>query len=492
MNISDNKKFDAVIIGSGIGGLISALILSKNSMKVAVFEKHHILGGNLQSFVRKKVKFDTGMHYFGATEEGGFISNLLKYIDVNVDNCFTDFENGIFDTIIYNSKKYNFPAGIKNFKNFLLLNFPSEDKAIETYINLLVKVYKNVSPKNIYNNIFENKLYYTGTKEYLDSISNNSDFKNVLAGNSFLYDTSGGNSSIYAHAVIMSSFIFGAKKFANNSSDFVDILANKIIESGGKIFKRTEINALNSADGKIVSCKTFDGNIFYADNFISAVHPAITINLAEKGAFKKSYINRISSLKQTKGAFVIYISFKDKSFKYFDSNLYFCNTKNSWDFFKSSDKNFPSNFFFTTPLSGREGDYTNSAVILTLMDFEEFAEWENTNHKTRPENYRIFKNEIAQKIFNSVEKHIPGFNNSVDKYYTSSPLTLRDYTGTVNGGIYGVERNCENVEESYIPVSTKISNLFLTGQNVNFHGMLGVSISSVLTCTAVLKKKIDF
>ena len=58
--------YDYVIIGSGLGGLISAVILAKEGKKVCVLEKNNQYGGNLQTFVREKVIFDTGVHYIGS------------------------------------------------------------------------------------------------------------------------------------------------------------------------------------------------------------------------------------------------------------------------------------------------------------------------------------------------------------------------------------------------------------------------------------------
>ena len=70
------EKFDAVIIGSGLGGLESAYILAKEGLKVCVLEKNRQFGGNLQIFVRDKAIFDTGIHYIGGLDKG---QNLYQY-----------------------------------------------------------------------------------------------------------------------------------------------------------------------------------------------------------------------------------------------------------------------------------------------------------------------------------------------------------------------------------------------------------------------------
>ena len=53
-----DKKYDVVIIGSGLGGLVSAVILAKEGKSVCVLEKNNQYGGNLQTFVRDKTIFD--------------------------------------------------------------------------------------------------------------------------------------------------------------------------------------------------------------------------------------------------------------------------------------------------------------------------------------------------------------------------------------------------------------------------------------------------
>ncbi|HPT12003.1 MAG TPA: NAD(P)-binding protein, partial [Bacteroidales bacterium] len=71
------KQFDVIIIGSGLGGLVCGYILSKNGYKVGIFEKNNQIGGCLQTFKRKGVSFDTGMHYIGSMEEGQILHRFF-------------------------------------------------------------------------------------------------------------------------------------------------------------------------------------------------------------------------------------------------------------------------------------------------------------------------------------------------------------------------------------------------------------------------------
>ena len=102
----------------------------------------------------------------------------------------------------------------------------------------------------------------------------------------------------------------------------------------------------------------------------------------------------------------------------------------------------------------------------------------------------------AEKLLDVVEVKFPGLKAAMLNYYTSTPLTFRDYMGTDDGSIYGIAKDYKDPLKTFISPRTKVENLLLTGQNINLHGVLGVTISSVVTCSVILGmpeiiKKID-
>ena len=81
---------------------------------------------------------------------------------------------------------------------------------------------------------------------------------------------------------------------------------------------------------------------------------------------------------------------------------------------------------------------------------------------------------------------IPGLGNAVEKVYTSTPLTYKDYTGTFCGSAYGIRKDCTNLMQTLLTPKTPLENLFLTGQSLNLHGVLGVSMTSFFTCAQII------
>src|SRR4029079_4292043 len=76
--------WDAIVIGSGIGGLAAAAALARRSRRVLVLEQHGVPGGLTQTFRRQEWTFATGVHYIGevAPDRGdrGQFGRLLGWL----------------------------------------------------------------------------------------------------------------------------------------------------------------------------------------------------------------------------------------------------------------------------------------------------------------------------------------------------------------------------------------------------------------------------
>jgi all-trans-retinol 13,14-reductase len=97
----------------------------------------------------------------------------------------------------------------------------------------------------------------------------------------------------------------------------------------------------------------------------------------------------------------------------------------------------------------------------------------------------LFKEKKAQQLIDLVSEKFPTLKNCIHAYYTATPLSLRDYLGSSNGSLYGIAKDYKEPLKTFISPNTKISNLYLTGQNLNLHGILGAGISGIVTATAI-------
>jgi len=202
----------------------------------------------------------------------------------------------------------------------------------------------------------------------------------------------------------------------------------------------------------------------------------------ESGILKKAYVSRIRGLEDTMGMFTLYLVFKKNTFPYFNHNFYHYDQDNVWIASDYQVNKWPQNYLLMNTATSRSDRYAESCSVITYMDYRELEKWENTFTGDRGDEYLAFKEKKAELLLDAVEKQFPGIRDCIEAYYTSTPLTWRDYTGTRCGSAYGILKDYNRPLESIILPRTKIPNLFLTGQNTNVHGILGVTISSVVTC----------
>ena len=68
------------MIGSGIGGMTTAVLMSKVGKKVLILEQHDQAGGCCHTFIDKGYEFDVGIHYIGEISKGEINRTLVDQI----------------------------------------------------------------------------------------------------------------------------------------------------------------------------------------------------------------------------------------------------------------------------------------------------------------------------------------------------------------------------------------------------------------------------
>jgi all-trans-retinol 13,14-reductase len=487
-------QFDYVIIGSGLGGLLCAYTLTKEGNSVCVLEKNRQIGGNLQIFVRDKAIFDTGIHYIGGLDEGQNLNQYFRYFGLMDKLKLKKLDEECFDVVSFDQdeKEYPYAMGYERFSEKLIEQFPSEKEAIQKYCSKLKEI-SNFSP--LYNlryseqSFFNTEYLSVNAKEYIESITSDVILQNVLAGTNPLYAGVGEKTPLYVHGLIINSYIESAYKCIGGGAQIATILTKSIKEMGGEIRNYSEVTKFCFKGDEIESVELTNGERVEGKRFISNIHPSNTLDMVEPGKIRKAYSTRIHNLENTSSVFILNIVLNPKTLKYRNCNIYHYKNPDVWNTLNYNEDNWPLGYALFFPVSRQDEEYAESLTIMAYMKYEDVAPWEFSfhtipHHRTnRGEGYEDFKSRKAEKLINELEKRIPGLRSKIKSYNTSTPLTYRDYIGTKDGSMYGVMKDYNDPIKTFIPTRTKVPNLFFTGQNISLHGVLGVTISSVTTCS---------
>ncbi len=491
-------KYDIVIIGSGLGGLVSANILSRHGYRVCVLEKNKQYGGNLQIFVRDKNIFDTGVHYIGSLGEGENLNQYFTYLGIMDELKLLKLDEESYDIITFDDDKeeYFHAQGYEKFSKSLILQFPEETYAINKYCEKIQEVCRNFPLYNLDTSSEGYSIDILNIKisDYLDSITNNDLLKAVLAGSNFLY-AGGKNTPLYVHALSVNSYIKSSWRCVDGGSHISRLLIKKIKEFGGEVYNYQEVVRFGFEGEDMVSVFTKEGKEIKANLFISNIEPKLTVKMLDGKGMRKSYVNRIKSIKSMISAFSIYIVFKPKTFKYINHNYYhFKNPNKVWDAQEYSDSSWPEGYMLSMGVRKNQDEWSSNLTAMAYMKFDEVAQWKDTFNTVAEESergvaYEKFKKEKSEIFINELEKKYPNIRECIQSVHASTPLSYRDYIGSNDGAIYGYEKDADNPMMAFLSPKTKAKKLFFTGQSVNMHGILGVTISAVLTCSHIIGKE---
>jgi len=488
------KKFDVVIIGSGLGGLVTASILTKNNYKVCVLEKNEQFGGALQVFKRDDVILDTGVHYLGSLAKGENLYQFFKYLGLLDKLKLKQMDTNGFDQISFGDSNeiYCWANGYKHFEDTLKQKFPDESDAISLYIEKVQETCKSLELYNLKVPTAPDFYAWYNTLnayDFLRSITSNERLIAVLLGNNLLYYADKEKTSFYVHALIVNSYICSAWRCVDGGQQIANILVRNIRRNGGKVLRNAEVNKIIVKDNLVTAAQLTNGNFIYAKQFVSNVNPSLTLDLIEADVVRASYKNRIKSIENSMSAFTMHLILKKNCFPYFNHNRYHFTAENIWCNTDYKTENWPENLMIFTPANSQNDKYAESLSIMCSMKFDEVAEWSDTfpvvpEQSIRNPKYLEWKKEKENRILEIVFKLYPELKGNIVSSYASSPLTYRDYLNTKNGTAYGHKQDCKHPVDSYISHRTKLPNLFLTGQDINLHGVLGVTISAFLSASS--------
>lgn len=493
-----------IIIGSGLGGLATAAMLAKNGYVVTVLEQETQIGGCLQCFTRKGAKFETGMHFIGSADEGQTLNRLMKYLEIDKEVKLSSLDKDGYDVVALGGKLYRFANGRDAFINQMTTYFPLQHDNLVKYYDLIEQIASASSMHSLSHLQGEkciNAADYQlrSINEVIDEVITDPLLAKVLVGNLPLYAAEKDKTPFSTHAFIFDFYNQSAFRIKGGSDIVAKALAHTIIRYGGRVLTKKQVTQIICDDNHAVAVEVNGKGpdsmkeIIACDYVVSDAHPMRTLELLDTKLIRPAFRKRINQIPQTVGVFSVYLHFKKYAMPYMNHNYFGYQYDTPWDCEHYTEQTWPKGFLYMHFCPDDSLlPYASTGVVLSYMQMEDVERWKGTSVGQRGKEYEELKKRKAEKLLAVLEQHFPGFQDSIEDYYTSTPLTYLDYTGTERGSMYGNAKDITLGPACRVPHRTKVPNLFLTGQNINSHGMLGVLVGSIVASSELMKKDIDF
>ena len=492
-------KYDVVIIGGGLGGLSAGLKLSNEGKKVAILEKHHLIGGYSTNFRRKDKEgnfynFDVALHGIGGIrKENAFNIHLGENLGILDDIEF--LEKPETATIITkNGEENDIPSNFEDYKNYFIKRFEGEKENIERLFDFLFAVkedMKEVARDSKRMPKYTNYLQSITLDEFLREYTQNDD---LIEEFSFLWLYYGLpqkelNASFYV-LPWLSYHIGGTYYVRGGGGNLSEIFANKIKENGSDIFLSSEVVDVEVENDKIVCVKTKKDKIFMADKFVLACDPKVIFSMIKnKNENIQNYVDEMNSFENSISLTQLYLGLdvnsKDLGMTKGDYFIKVSGNQNTYEAIKNGD--YENMDFGITCYDVLDPEFNDEGKgVITIIVGDLISNW--PVHKT--EEYKERKKEISDILIAKAEKVFPNIKEHIKVMELGTPHTMKRYTNNSEGAVYGWAQNDTQGGFDRLAFKTCLKNTYLAGAWTHPGGGFEGAITSGVICgEKVLREK---
>ena len=486
------SKQKVIIIGAGLGGLVCAAILAKEGLDVTVVEKNPRVGGCLQSYCRDNAICDTGMHIFGGMHEGGNIRRIFDYLGISEMLNIHDLDatNSIEVFVDKDKTTQTFSMYRERFVESLSKIFPEEKSNLQNYQNKVDEVMEQMDLFHLRAdrglNTVGNVDFNLPANKFISKYIDDNRLVALLGALNVLYAGEANVTPAFLHSSISTIFFNGACRIAGGYETLANALTSVITNHGGKILVNSKVIKINSDNKEVTSILTDNGNILKGDTFVLASPVNELESLIDNPRLlSNAYKSFISIKEDSISSFIVNIRLKKDKIEYSNRiGFYLENYDTTWEDESCADI---KRFMYMTPPVVNQGKFAETLNVVAPLRWSEVEQWEKNVKGARDKDYYTFKNKLIEFILDKLSEIYPSLREAVEYIDSATPLTIHDFTGVRHGAMCGLRKDC-NDAIPFIPLRTKIPNLFLTGQSINMHGFCGVTLTAVQTCEAILGK----
>jgi all-trans-retinol 13,14-reductase len=506
---STTSEFDAVIIGSGLGGLSCAAAFARQGFKPLVIEQHNIPGGYATTFKRPGgFVFDVSLHSTTVGERDG-IHNLIPGFPEIKDVEFVPHHN--LYRLIYPDHDISVPMkDLPAYIKTLVEHFPAERLGIEELFKDMQGLLRDI---NKISGVQEQVDMSTFPKEYpflfkafnktwgdmLDVRIKDSKLKAIISSLWGYYGLPPSKLSSYYYALPTISYLTEGGYYPRGKSQKIsDAFVTFIEGHGGKVLLRKRVEQILVKDNTAYGVKTADGITYTGKVVVSNANAYDTFHsmIGERESLENLY-DRMEKFSVSLSSFLIFLGLKkdlvrESGIK--DTEIFY-NTgyDTEADYKACLTANFDNVGYGLTLYDNLYEGYSpegkNTIGIIVLQGYDYWEKYAKDYWDGNKEEYRKEKERMADILINKVEDTLlPGLRDAIAVKEIGTPLTNIRYTSNYRGAIYGWDQTVDNSGNRRFPNRTPIKNLYLSGAWTSPGHGYGAVIPSGLQCFAEIMK----
>ena len=502
--------YDAIVIGSGMGGLTTAALLCELGWKVCVLEQHYTAGGYTHSYERNGYEWDVGVHYIGEVGAPTRSRKLFDFLSGGKLEWAPMADE--YDRFYIGDKVFNAMAGKQQFRDNLVRQFPDEAEAIDAYMTLLERSGEALQSFGMGRGLptwarrvmrpwlawKRRGAFQKTTWEVLSSLTGNRDLIATLCGQWGDMGMPPRRSPFMAHAMIARHYLYGGFYPVGGSWRIAESIIPKVQAAGGEVFTYAKVEQIVVENGRVTGVDMKDGHRIDCGCVVSSAGVDNTFNHLLEADFveRTGYRRKIGNVKPSFAHLGVYVGLQGTAEELgLPRTNFWIYPSNDYDaaveaFMENADAPFPV-VYISFP-SAKDPDYerrhpgTATIEIVAPAPYAWFEQWRDGTWGKRGEDYDAFKAQLGERLMEYVYERLPHLRGRVDYYEVSTPLSTNWFGGYRQGELYGLEHSPERLRQTWLRPKTAIPGLWLTGQDILTCGVTGAMMAGLITTMSMI------
>ena len=510
MTLGSSGDWDAIVVGSGVGGLVCADYLVGSGRKVLVLEQHDVAGGNTHVFRRRRAyEFDTGVHYLGNCGPHGLLPLVLHGLGLTDKVSFSPMDSDGFDRIVLPTVSVDVPTGWPRYRDRLVAALRLDAEGIAKYVDICSVVAETCRAAMRAQNGSGTKVPAVMLRwgrrtlgQLFDHCGLSPRARTVLAAQSGNYGSAPANTLVVDHTMMLDDYLRGAYYPVGGGQTISAALVEMLESHGGSLWTKSRVQRILIEDNAVRGVRLADGTELRAAVVVSNADYRRTILELCGGSesLPANVVDRATTARMRMPMAVTYVALNRELARQSNANIWHWTTEDvdgAYARLESGDQQ-QLPFVFLSFASVKDASSCppghGNFQIMTLCP-RGYGHWgvpdgpaSGVKYRRLP-SYQAAKQRLTDQMLDVAEDAIGPFRDHIVHLETATPLTQERYTLSTGGTAYGLQSWGRTGQRP--DVRTSVTGLFLTGQNMQqAGGVVGAAASGATCASAILGREV--
>lgn len=506
--------WDAVVVGSGLGGLTCAAYLAAGGRRVLVLEQHDVAGGNGHVFRRRRAyEFDVGIHYLGDCAPGGVLPTILDGLGLGGRVTFRPMDQDGFDRIVLPGLTVDVPAGWDRYRSRLVRAFPDEAAGLHRYLDICES---NLATQRgpggpagqgtgTRGKAVESVTWHRRTlAELFTHCGLSTAARTVLAAQSGNYGVSPSAVTVGQHVRMIGHYLQGAYYPEGGGQVLVASLVESLESTGGELWTRCPVRRIDVRGGRTVGVTLADGRQIRTELVVCNADYRRTVLQLTSGSegFSAGVVERTSRAVSSLPLAVLYVALDRELPDRRNANLWWYRGDDLEGMYDQLGKGvFDEVGMVFCSFASIKDPHSRSVCPPGHANFQVMTlcppgheRWgvetgpADGGRYRRDETYQREKRRLTEMMLDAAQLALGDFRDRIVHLETATPLSQERYTWSTGGTPYGLARWGAG-PGTRPDVRTTIEGLFVVGQSTRYgSGVAGVMLGGVICAGQILNR----